>query len=119
MNGVRVQVVIFAFSKRKSEWVGLADKHPDLFKQAVAIEKKVMNDGKSSFEDQAMKERQYSWSPGETLPELLNRRKEIEEKHKLALLRAKSIKKNRPLVDVLSDALDDEDDVKPCTMCHL
>ena len=54
----------FCFFQRKSEWVGLADKHPDLFKQAVAIEQKVMNDGKSSFEDQAMKERQYSWSPG-------------------------------------------------------
>ena len=73
----------FCFFQRKSEWVGLADKHPDLFKQAVAIEQKVMNDGKSSFEDQAMKERQYSWSPGETLPELLNRRSEIEEKHNL------------------------------------
>ena len=37
----------FCFFQRKSEWVGLADKHPDLFKQAVAIEQKVMNDGKS------------------------------------------------------------------------
>ena len=109
----------FCFFQRKSEWVGLADKHPDLFKQAVAIEQKVMNDGKSSFEDQAMKERQYSWSPGETLPELLNRRSEIEEKHKKALLKAKSSRKNLPLVDVLSEALDDDDDVKPCTMCHL
>ena len=109
----------FCFFQRKSEWVGLADKHPDLFKQAVAIEQKVMNDGKSSFEDQAMKERQYSWSPGETLPELLNRRSEIEEKHKKALLKAKSSRKNLPLVDVLSEALDDDDDEKPCTMCHL
>ena len=109
----------FCFFQRKSEWIGLADKHPDLFKQAVAIEQKVMNDGKSSFEDQAMKERQYSWSPGETLPELLNRRSEIEEKHKKALLKAKSSRKNLPLVDVLSEALDDDDDEKPCTMCHL
>ena len=109
----------FCFFQRKSEWVGLADKHPDLFKQAVAIEQKVMNDGKSSFADQAMKERQYSWSPGETLPELLNRRSEIEEKHKKSLLKVKSSRKNLPLVDVLSEALDDDDDVKPCTMCHL
>ena len=109
----------FCFFQRKSEWIGLADKHPDLFKQAVAIEQKVMNDGKSSFTDQAMKERQYSWSPGETLPELLNRRSEIEEKHKKALLKVKSSRKNLPLVDVLSEALDDDDDVKPCTMCHL
>ena len=109
----------FCFFQRKSEWVGLADKHPDLFKQAVAIEQKVMNDGKSSFEDHAMKERQYSWSPGETLPELLDRRSEIEKKHKMALLKAKSSRKNLPLIDVLSEALNDEDDVKPCTMCHL
>ena len=109
----------FCFFQRKSEWVGLADKHPDLFKQAVAIEQKVMNDGKSSFEDHAMKERQYSWSPGETLPELLDRRSEIEKKHQMALLKAKSSRKNLPLIDVLSEALDDEDDVKPCTMCHL
>ena len=109
----------FCFFQRKSEWVGLADKHPDLFKQAVAIEQKVMNDGKSSFEDHAMKERQYSWSPGETLPELIGRRSEIEEKHKLALLKAKSSRKNLPLIDVLSEALDDEDDTTPCTMCHL
>ena len=78
-----------------------------------------MNDGKSSFEDHAMKERQYSWSPGETLPELIGRRSEIEEKHKLALLKAKSSRKNLPLIDVLSEALDDEDDTTPCTMCHL
>ena len=109
----------FCFFQRKSEWVGLADKHPDLFKKAVAIEQKVMNDGKSSFEDHAMKERQYSWSPGETLPELIGRRSEIEEKHKLALLKAKSSRKNLPLIDVLSEALDDEDDTTPCTMCHL
>ena len=109
----------FCFFQRKSEWVGLADKHPDLFKQAVAIEQKVMNDGKSSFGEHAMKERQYSWSPGETLPELLNRRSDIEEKHRLALLKAKSSRKNIPLANVLSEALDDDDDAQACTMCHL
>ena len=109
----------FCFFQRKAEWVGLADKHPDLFKQAVAIEQKVMNDGKSSFGEHAMKERQYSWSPGETLPELLNRRSDIEEKHRLALLKAKSSRKNIPLANVLSEALDDDDDAQACTMCHL
>jgi hypothetical protein len=33
----------FCFYQRKSEWVGLAEKHPDLFEKAVAIEKKVVN----------------------------------------------------------------------------
>ena len=96
--------------------MGMADKHPDLL---AVIEQKVMNDGKSSFGEHAMKERQYSWSPGETLPELLNRRSDIEEKHRLALLKAKSSRKNIPLANVLSEALDDDDDAQACTMCHL
>ena len=32
----------FCFYQRKAEWVGLADRHPDLFERAVAIEQKVL-----------------------------------------------------------------------------
>ena len=31
----------FCFFQRKDEWVGLADRHPDLFEKAVAYEEKV------------------------------------------------------------------------------
>jgi hypothetical protein len=34
----------FCFYQRKAEWVGLADRHPDLFDKAVAIELKVRRD---------------------------------------------------------------------------
>ena len=34
----------FCFFQRKAEWVGLADKHPDLFEKAVAIEQKTLKD---------------------------------------------------------------------------
>ena len=42
--------------------------------------------------------------------------KSFKDKH---TLKAKSSRKNLPLIDVLSEALDDEDDTTPCTMCHL
>ena len=113
----------FCFFQRKAEWVGLADRHPDLFKRAVAIEQKILKDagvsGDASFASSAMQGRQYTWSDGETLPELLKRRDEIMERHQESLKRAKLKRKNLPLVEVLADALDEDDETTPCTVCHL
>ena len=113
----------FCFFQRKTEWIGLADKHPDLFKKAIAIEKKTLTDagldGDASFASNAMKSRQYTWSQGETLEELLARRDDIMKRHAENMERNKKRRKNLPLVNVLSDTLDDEDDTIPCTICHL
>lgn len=113
----------FCFFQRKAEWVGLADNHPELFKKAVAIEQKTLKDagldGDVSFAASGMKGRQYTWSGGETLTELLARRDEIMKRHVESMERAKKRRKNRPLMDVLSDALDDDDETTPCTVCHL
>ena len=113
----------FCFFQRKAEWVGLADRHPDLFKRAVAIEQKILKDagvsGDADFKSSGMKGRQYTWSEGETLTELIGRRDEIMERHKEKLEKTKAKRKNLALVDVLSDVLDDEDETSPCTMCHL
>lgn len=104
----------FCFFQRKHEWIGLADRHPDLFEQAVAYEEKIR------YEQTAMQGRQYSWSQGETLQELLARRGEIEQRHQEAMDRAaRRVKPNRPLLEVLSDALDDDDDESGCTVCHV
>lgn len=104
----------FCFFQRKHEWIGLADRHPDLFEQAVAYEEKIR------YEQTAMQGRQYSWSQGETLQELLGRRGEIEQRHQEAMDRAtRRVKPNRPLLEVLSDALDDDDDESGCTVCHV
>jgi 3'-phosphoadenosine 5'-phosphosulfate sulfotransferase (PAPS reductase)/FAD synthetase len=111
----------FCFYQRKAEWVKLADRHPDLFERAVQIEKKVLADagvqGDKSYADFAMEGRQYTWSQGETLEELIVRRNEIMVQHEEALERARQNQKNLPLVDALSQALDEEDDSRPCTMC--
>lgn len=112
----------FCFYQRKAEWVGLADRHPDLFERAVAIEKKVLQDagvdGDADFSDRAMSGRQYTWSGSETLVELVTRRDEILERHEAALQREAREKPNRPLVEALAGVLDDESD-DMCTVCAL
>jgi 3'-phosphoadenosine 5'-phosphosulfate sulfotransferase (PAPS reductase)/FAD synthetase len=104
----------FCFFQRKHEWVGLADRHPDLYEKAVAYEEKV------NFQDTAMRGRNYTWSQNESLRELLDRRDEIEARHREALDRAsRRFKPNQPLLNVLSDALDEDDDSAACAVCHL
>ncbi|MGP3733049.1 phosphoadenosine phosphosulfate reductase domain-containing protein [Streptomyces sp. GDS52] len=104
----------FCFFQRKHEWVGLKERHPELYAKAVEYEDKVR------YRHTAMKGRNYTWSQGESLPELIERKDEIEAKHQAALERAaKRIKPNRPLLEVLSDALDSDDDEAGCSVCHL
>ncbi|ACZ91325.1 phosphoadenosine phosphosulfate reductase family protein [Streptosporangium roseum] len=104
----------FCFFQRKHEWVGLKDRHPELFDKAVAYEEKV------NYQQTAMKGRKYTWSQGESLDELLARRQEIEAKHRDAMERAaRRIKPNRPLLEILSDAHDEDDDQVGCAVCHL
>lgn len=113
----------FCFYQRKAEWVGLADRHPDLWERAQAIEQKVMKDagadGDASFGDFAMKGRQFTWSGGETLADLLARRDEIMDRHADAADRASKKRINLPIWEIMSDALDDEDDAEQCSVCAL
>ncbi|MEV4323111.1 phosphoadenosine phosphosulfate reductase family protein [Microbispora rosea] len=104
----------FCFFQRKHEWVGLKDRHPELFEKAVAYEEKV------NYQHTAMKDRKYTWSQGESLEDLIARREEIESKHQAAMERAaKRTKPNRPLLEILSDAHDEDDDQVGCAVCHL
>ena len=113
----------FCFYQRKAEWIGLADRHPELFDRAVAIEKKVLRDAginqHADFRDRAMRGRQYTWSGDETLVDLHSRRDEILARHAEAMKRAKTTRRNVPLIEALDDALAEEDDTTPCTLCAL
>ena len=111
----------FCFYQRKAEWIGLAERHPELFDRAVAIERKVLRDagvdGDADFGERAMRGRPYTWSAGETLPALLARRDEILQRHAAAMSRAGKTRANVPLMEVLAEALDEDDDALPCTVC--
>jgi asparagine synthetase B (glutamine-hydrolysing) len=97
----------FCFFQRKYEWVMLAQEHPDLFEKAIAYEQN-HKDG-----------RQYTWTQGETLLELLERKEEIIMNHEKALAREKQAAPNRPLVEALAAVLDEDDDSMPCLLCHV
>jgi 3'-phosphoadenosine 5'-phosphosulfate sulfotransferase (PAPS reductase)/FAD synthetase len=103
----------FCFFQRKSEWVGLKERHRDLWDKAVEYE------AKASFEATAMEGRQYTWSQGETLLHLIERKEEILARHQKALAREMDNRRSSALVDVLADVLDDEDDALPCQVCNL
>jgi 3'-phosphoadenosine 5'-phosphosulfate sulfotransferase (PAPS reductase)/FAD synthetase len=113
----------FCFYQRKAEWVGLHDRHPELWERAVAIEKKMLKDagvdGDADFGDRGMRGRAYTWSGNETLDELLTRREEILERHEAAMERAAKSRRNIPLIEVLTDALDSDDDSAACAVCAL
>jgi hypothetical protein len=103
----------FCFFQRKYEWVRLSEEHPDLFARAVEYEDKV------NYEGTAMKTRKFTWSGKETLRELIARKGEIMAKHEERMARESKGRPNRPLVEVLSEALDEEDDSIPCLVCHV
>ena len=113
----------FCFFQRKAEWIGLSERHPDLWEKAVAIEQKIMKDagadGDKSFDEFGMKGRQYTWSGGETLVQLRARKDEIMERHEKAMQREAKVAQNRPLWEILGDALDDEDGGEQCAVCAL
>ena len=110
----------FCFYQRKIEWVRLGERHPELFERAVRIEQKVLSDagvdGDADFRAEAMKDRQYTWSGGETLTELWERREEIKQQEQLRQERVNQAKQaGSPLAAVLADDAPEDG----CTMCHV
>jgi 3'-phosphoadenosine 5'-phosphosulfate sulfotransferase (PAPS reductase)/FAD synthetase len=104
----------FCFFQRKSEWVGLEERHPDLFERAVAYEDKV------SFEHSAMEGRKYTWSGNETLRELIARKEEIKARAESRARRPEPIGNDGRLIELLPMlAGDEEDEEAGCLICHL
>ena len=99
----------FCFFQRKAEWIGLLENHPEKFEEAKSYEK--VN------EITGIK---YTWADGESLEELSKpeRIAEIKAYQVKALQREKKARPNRPLVEVLAEVLDDEDDQAACTICN-
>ena len=85
----------------------LAQEHPNLFQKAIDYEQN-HRDGRT-----------YTWTQGETLLELLERKDQIISDHQRAMDRQQQSLKNQPLADVLAAVLDEEEDTLPCLACHL
>jgi hypothetical protein len=78
-------------------------------------------DGDKSFETYGMKSRQYTWTGRETLVELLEKKDEILVRHQERIAREASQKQhiNRPLWELLANALDQESQEQQCTICAI
>src|SRR5579872_5519617 len=94
----------FCFFQRRAEWVGLLERHPALFKLAKSYEKIDAETGE-----------RYTWSGKESLEELSDpaRVQEIKERYQKALEAKKKRRVNLPLVEILDEVLEDEDDEPP------
>ncbi len=100
----------FCFFQRRAEWAGLLEHHPELFELAKQYEKIDPATGEG-----------YTWNQRESLDELADphRIREIKERHQKAMDRQlKQRRANLPLLEVLNDVLDDENDDQACHFCH-
>lgn len=96
----------FCFYQRKHEWAGLKEHHPDLFEKAKEYEKLDPDTG-----------RRYTWSERESLDELGKPERIAEIKAKHEKLRP-TVSKTNKLLHILGQD-DDDDDVLPCSFCHV
>jgi 3'-phosphoadenosine 5'-phosphosulfate sulfotransferase (PAPS reductase)/FAD synthetase len=100
----------FCFFQRRSEWVGLKEKHPDLYEKAKQYEQVDPATG-----------RMYTWVERESLIQLEQpeRVAEIKAMHAQYLEDQMGASKGKRLPQVFEEALDDENDDRPCLICHL
>lgn len=99
----------FCFFQRKIEWVRLADEHPALFEEAV------------EYEEEHEDGRTFTWTQGETLRELVDRRDDIIADHERAIARKRAkAKPNRSLAEVLTGVIqEEEEEFHGCNICHI
>ena len=99
----------FCFFQRKAEWIGLKNRHPDLFEKAKTYEKEATSTSG-----------RYTWSAKESLEELALREDDILREYEKASKDSAKKLPNRSLIEVFDDALDELDDQGPgCIVCHL
>ncbi len=98
----------FCFFQQQIEWVGLLERHPDLFQKAMEYEKN----------DPVTGER-YTWNEGESLAELAKPERVAAIKANYERMRAFQAKTrpHRGLKDIFLAEGDSSE--TPCIMCHL
>ncbi len=84
--------------------MGLYENHPDLFEKARYYEQYHKDKG-----------HHYTWSPGESLDDLIARASEIKQKSALRT----TPKKARNLMEAVLMADEDDPEDQACLICHL
>jgi len=98
----------FCFFQRSGEWVGLKERHPELFEKAKRYESENGGEG-------------FYWRQRESLARLEQpgRIAQIKREHRIRLEEERRRRPGRPLIELIGAALDAEDDERGCDICHL
>jgi len=104
----------FCFFQRRAEWVGLKERHPELYEKAKQYEKEETDPATGEV-------KRYTWVQRESLTELEQpeRVAQIKVAHGKAIALEQARKKPKRLAELFEQALDDEDDAEVCMICHL
>jgi hypothetical protein len=102
----------FCFYQQKIEWVGLKERHPDAFEEAISYEKTAVENGSP-----------FTWSEGESLTQMMkpDRVNQIKEDHERRKERLKARKKVANPLRPDDDSVDIDDlygQPKFCVPCH-
>ena len=95
----------FCFYQQRNEWVGLKERHPDLFEKAKAFEK---------FDEESG--RRYTWNQKESLEELAEPQRVAKIMADFNQRKEAGKKANPLLIDLLGE---DDDSENGCNICHL
>lgn len=71
------------------------------------------------YEQQHSDGRTYTWTQGETLIQLLERKNQIIVDHEKSMAKQRNKNPQQSLSEVLANVLDDDDGSLPCLACHL
>ncbi len=93
----------FCFFQRRSEWLGLRDRHPDLFKRAMAYEENTYDEDSG---------RMYTWNQDITL-------RELEKLPSVAPAASEGSDRSQWQTILLKNLEDDDPHDQACTICSL
>ena len=99
----------FCFFQRKIEWVGLLEKHPQLFKKAKQYEKQNYKGDQVAF----------TWVKDMPLEEVEKNKEKIKQDYKARMQKALSKQKSKNISDVFKELVNDENQEDACLICDL
>ncbi|MFW7382182.1 MAG: phosphoadenosine phosphosulfate reductase family protein [Oligoflexus sp.] len=99
----------FCFFQRKIEWVGLKERHPDLFEKAKEYETR-------SYRGDGVK---FTWVQDSPLEEIATNAEFIKENHAKRMERETKKQSNKRLSDIFKDVVSDDDMEDSCLICDL
>ena len=103
----------FCFFQRKIEWVGLLERHPELFEKAKRYEKQNYKGDQVAF----------TWADGTPLEALERDKEKIKQNHRARMKKAREKqqkeRQGKSVADVFRDVVNDDGQEDACLICDL